>query len=329
MRYLVQYLCLCIVLLLPPATSAKFTGEVIFLYPGDVYNELWITHIENAKNTRLLYEHNEDEEIYDFALQKDGPLLVISAGPLTSDIFLIDRNRLWKGARDLTKGKFDATAYVDISPNGDVLFCNFLIEFHEVPPIEGLYLIPNDEIKKANPQATLLKEGLIKFIRWGPDGKQFLYRTSMGLFLYNLHTGADLLITKDRVYPAFSPDGKKLAFIFQPTLEPGVELDVISLEVLYPQLFQNVPENHVFFNLEWPRGKYLVYGIHHKQRKKTRHFVVHLDGFPPEQILADMEDTFEDGLPTFDFGNTTFAVEPTNRLTTLWGKLKAHNLSKP
>ena len=152
--------------------------------------------------------------------------------------------------------------------------------------LKGSISSPNDEIKEVNPQATLLKEGSINFIRWSPDGKQFLYRTSEGLFLFNLHTGADLLITKDRVYPTFSPDGKKLAFIFQPTLEPGVELDVISLEVLYPQLFRNVPENQVFFNLEWPRGKYLVYGIYHKQRKKTRHFVVHLDGFPPRTNLG-------------------------------------------
>ena len=62
MKYIIKYLCLGIIFLLPIAVSAKFSGEVIFLYPKDPYNELWITHIEDGKNTRLLYKHNEREE---------------------------------------------------------------------------------------------------------------------------------------------------------------------------------------------------------------------------------------------------------------------------
>ena len=63
MKSFTKYLCLCLAFLLPFAAHAKFTGEVIFIYPdpGNDYNELWITHIENAKNPRLLYKHNETE----------------------------------------------------------------------------------------------------------------------------------------------------------------------------------------------------------------------------------------------------------------------------
>ena len=59
MKSFTKYLCLCLAFLLPFAAHAKFTGEVIFRYNGNDYNELWITHIENAKNPRLLYKHNE------------------------------------------------------------------------------------------------------------------------------------------------------------------------------------------------------------------------------------------------------------------------------
>jgi Tol biopolymer transport system component len=323
MKSFTKYLCLCLAFLLPFAAHAKFTGEVIFRYPGNDYNELWITHIENAKNPRLLYKHNEKEFIYSFAIQKDGPLIAISAGPVASNIFLIDRNRLRAGARNLTENRFNTTKRVDISPNGDILFTNTHANpFPEV--ITGLYFMPNDEVKKVKPQATLLKEGSIVFFRWSPDSEQFIYldRFGKGLFLYNLLTGEDTLIANEKMYPVFSPDGKKLAFIYQPKLE----LDVISLETMYPQLLPNDPNGNLRFSgLKWPEEKYLVYRKHDRQTKKTRHFVIRIDGSPPEQILEDMEDMFENGLPGFSLGNTTFAVEPTNRLTTLWGKLKTLN----
>ncbi len=332
MKSSTKYLCLCLAFLLPFAAHAKFTGEVIFIYPDPekIYNELWITHIENTKNPRLLYEH--EWTIYSSAVQKDGPIIAISAGAIASNIFLIDRNRLRAGARNLTKNRFNATRRVDISPNGDILFTNTHARpFPEV--ITGLYFMPNDEVKKVKPQATLLKEGSIDFFRWSPDNEQFIYldRSGTGLFLYNLLTGEDTLITKDKMqppwsYPVFSPDGKKLAFIYQPKIEPDVKLDVISLETMYPQLLPNDPNGNLRFSgLKWPEEKYLVYRKHDRQTKKTRHFVIRPDGSPPEQILEDMEDMFENGLPGFKLGNTTFAVEPTNRLTTVWGKLKTLN----
>jgi hypothetical protein len=326
MKSFTKYLCLCLAFLLPFAAHAKFTGEVIFRYNGNDYNELWITHIENAKNPRLLYKHNEKEFIYSFAIQKDSPIIAISAGLIASNIFLIDRNRLRAGARNLTKKRFNATGRVDISPNGDILFTNTHANpFPEV--ITGLYFMPNDEVKKVKPQATLLKEGSIVFFRWSPDSEQFIYldRFGKGLFLYNLLTGEDTLIANEKMYPVFSPDGKKLAFIYQPKLELGVELDVISLETLHPQLFPNDLENYVFFGIKWPTENYLVYGIDDKQNKISRHYVIRIDGGPPEQILEGMEDMIENGLTGYVLGNTTFAVEPTNRLTTLWGKLKTLN----
>ena len=262
-------------------------------------------------------------------MQKDSPNIVISAGRIPSDIFLINRNQLRAEARNLTQKRFNATRRVDISPNGDILFKNsHTAPFPEV--IRGLYLMPNDEVKKVKPQATLLKEGSIGFFRWSPDGEQFIYvdRFGTGLFLHNLRTGEDTLITKDKmdVVPTFSPNGKKLAFIYQPKLEPDVKLDVISLETMYPQLLPNDPNGNLRFSgLKWPTENYLVYRKHNKQKKKTKHFVIRVDGGPPEQILEDMEDIFEKGLPGFKLGNTTFAVEPTNRLTTVWGKLKTLN----
>lgn len=335
MKSFTKYFCLCLAFLLPLAAHAKFTGEVFFKPPieEERYNELWITHIEDPRNARLLYKHNEGERINNYAIQKDGPNIVISAGPGISDLFLINRNRLRAGARNLTQKRFNrTTTRVDISINGDILFTNApTAPFPEV--VIGLYLIPNNEVRKAKPEATLLLEedkvGLIDFIRWSPNGYQFLYQARNGLFLYNLHTREDSLITKDNSYlvPTFSPDGKKLAFIYQPKIEPGVELDVISLETLYPELLPDDPNSHLRFSrLKWPTENYLVYRKHNKQTKKTKHFVIRVDGGHPEQILEDMEDMFENGLAGFKLGNATFAVEPTNRLTTVWGELKTNTL---
>ena len=75
------------------------------------------------------------------------------------------------------------------------------------------------------------------------------------------------------MYPVFSPDGKKLAFIYQPKLELGVELDVISLETMYPQLLPNDPNGNLRFSaLQWPEEKYLVYRKHDRQAKKNTAF---------------------------------------------------------
>ncbi len=126
LNYVLKYLCLSLAFLLPLTTHADFTGEVFFTKlvtkqeERKIFSEIWITDIENAKSAHLLYR--DKYEIHDYAIQNNGPLLVISAGPLTSDIFLLNRFQLGAGAIDLTKAKFGATAGVDISPNGDVLF---------------------------------------------------------------------------------------------------------------------------------------------------------------------------------------------------------------
>ena len=327
MEYFSKYFLLCFAFLITLTAYSDYTGEVFYVSPGNEndYNELWTTSIENAKRTRLLYNHNKGETIFHYALQKDGPYIVISAGPLTSDLYLIDRSRLAVKARDLTKKRFNATGRVDISRNGDILFTNSQINpFPDVP--EGVYLIPRDEIKKGTPQAKLLKEGSPDFLRWSPDGEQFSYRTFKGgLLIHNIFTREDTLITKDKMYPAFSPDGKTLAFFHQPKLEPGVELKVISLDTLHPDLFPNNPDSHVFFGLKWPEKNYLVYGIYYKQTWKREHFIIHLEKGSPEQILEDMENMFEKGLRGFSLGSTKLAVEPKNRLTTVWGELKTEN----
>ncbi len=328
MKYFIRYLCICLVYIFPFTIQAKFTGEFIFFHPGNDYNELWISHFEKPKNARLLYKHTKEEFIYDQSLQKDGSLIAISAGHIPSDIYLIDRNRIRDGARNLTNNRFNATDDVDISPNGDILFTNtHVLAFPDVP--KGLYLMKADEVKKVKPQATLLKEGSINFFRWSPDSEQFLYYsekgrfTEKGLFLYNLLTTEEFLITKDKMLPTFSQDGKRLVFIHQPTLEHNVDIDVISLESMHPKLFPNDPEDNLRFGgLKWPAENYLSYKIYDRQTKHTKHFVIRIDGGSPKQILEEMEDIFERGLPGFILGNATFSVESTNRLTTLWGNLK-------
>ena len=74
-----------------------------------------------------------------------------------------------------------------------------------------------------------------------------------------------------------------------------------------------------FLGLKWsPDGQYVVYtilvdGAYHN-------FAVSLNGGPHKKFL----DKHEEGVWLFDWTHTdvTYAVEPTNKLTTLWGKLK-------
>ena len=156
MKSFLKYLWLYIAFLLPLTTLAKSpTGTVIFEHPENS-SELWITNLEDTRNARLLYKNTRP--IYALAAQKDGPLIIMSVIDrlFSTNAYLFNRNRPHKEARNLTQKRFGGILDVDISEAGDIVFTNNLRD-GALPPKEGVFLIPNHEIEKPVPKATLLQ----------------------------------------------------------------------------------------------------------------------------------------------------------------------------
>lgn len=122
-------------------------------------------------------------------------------------------------------------------------------------------------------------------------------------------------------------------------MEVAVELEVVSVETLrfqgnikYHTLhFQGDIEKRIighqqFLDLKFsPDGKYLVYttygGGFFNPNTSFNSYAISLDGKEQFKILDGI---FDNGVPMFDWATSEgpYAVEPKNRLTTLWGKLK-------
>ena len=178
---------------------------------------------------------------------------------------------------------------------------------------------------KPSPIVTRIKAADIQSTVWLPNGDQLAYDATFGdVFHLNIATGEEFRVSGGGNYPAISPDGKKIAIVFK-AWHFTDEIRVISLETLRPlKIIKDFVPHTTFNDLKWsPDGKYIVYSVFGRSlfKKGTIHhnIAVPLDGGPPERIL----DMFEHGVAKFDWASTAgYAVEPTNRLTTLWGKLK-------
>ena len=325
MKYL-RLLCLlfCLGLLHPlPTSQAAFNAEVIFtLYQGDgPRTEFWISEVRNTRQARKIYTHPED--VHNLAAQPDGDLIVFVSDPpvhfFAGDAYLIDRRRLREGARDLTKLRFDFVVDVDISKNGDVVFTNSPTALHEEEPKYGVHLIRSQELKKATPKAELLfEEEEIWHVRWSPDGRHITFESWNKVWIHDVKTGSSSQVEIGHT-PVFSPDGNRLAYTHK-VLGQKVAISVISI-FPHRQHLKTIVLNEDGYvdNLDWtPDGESLVYTVHSAPR---RTYVVPLDGSPREEILM----FGKGGVQALDWTRTAYAVEPTQKLTTLWGALKTHN----
>jgi len=324
MKYVLISFCLCLGIILPGTTPATLTGEVIFTHP-EHFDELWITHVEDTSNARRIFRDTV-EVIEKFSVQKGGPLLVfISFRGIFPDVHLLDRTQTRRKARNLTKGLFDGVSDVAISKNGDVVFTT---GFLEPPEAQGIYLIPNRELKRNLPAATLLKRVSAFRVEWAPNGEEIAYSTNYAVFLLNLLTRESLQISREGTAPAFSPDGKKIAFAHAFRHEPrDNHLSIVSLATLQPLArikVKALPDNAAgWFGLSWsPDGQYLIYTTFTENFHSFHNTAVPIAGGPQERIFEGLS---PDSVPEFDWTHTAYAVKPTNRLTTLWGKLKQHN----
>jgi len=323
------WLCLLIGFL-PLSTEARLTGEVIYAHP-EYYDELWITRLEAPQRARLLFKHTHD--IFEVATQRKGDLIVVISEPndprFFFDAYLVNTAEPQKKALNLTQKRFDEVFQVDISENGHVLLTNH--DIGGAPPQHdmGVYLFPFTELKRPVPVPTLLKkvESGASRVRWLPNGKEIVYDTDLGVFLFDISTQACLRVCRSGAYPAVSPDGKMLAFMHR-GIAGAAEIEIISLETFRTlKIIEDLVPHSAFIDLKFsPSGKYLVYttyggGFFNPNDSEYQHLAVPIDGSPAFKLL----EVSEAGISTFDWWNTTYAVEPTKKITTLWGALKAAN----
>ena len=328
MKYTLKYLCLFLIVFLPLTALAEPTDTVIFQYPGNDYSELWITNLENTANARLIYKHTET--IWEIAAQKDGTLIAYvahdGARPLVEDVYLFDRKQPDVKARNLTQKRFDSVWYIDISEAGDVIFTNETVDGAPLPKV-GIYLIPNSEIEKPVPKATLLVSeddifGISRAV-WAPGGKIIAFDRGTRpseIWTLDIETQNISKISDFGKYPTFSPDGKKLAFvgetpkaIYVASLEDPDDIETIA-----------IGEHKWGSHLKWtPDGQYIVYNT------DTGYFAAPVNGDPHVRLSEDFNHLVwrKFGSRAWDWASPKgYPVEPANRLTTLWGKLKTDTI---
>ena len=328
MKYDLIRFCLCLIFLLPLATTQAEFAEVIFQHPENDDNELWRTETWDGRNAHRIFKHTETIET--MAVQKDGPYIVIVAFTPTPerrwtfDAYLIDRTRPYAKARNLTWHRYDEIKTVDISHKGDVVFINTQSR-REPAAVYGIYLIPRAELENEFRKATLLRKGdTFSRVRWAPDGIHIAYNTWAGdIYLYNTVHGGSKFVTQDGFHPAFSPDGDRLAFVHRFVGE-GAAISIISLETKRRLKTLALGAHSSFSDLKWaPDGQSIIYTVKGNGTDNLYHnYVAPLDGGEHEEIMkVDGE-----GPRLLDWTNVAYAVEPANRLTTLWGKLKQQDL---
>ena len=333
MKYFLPYLCL--IVFIPITADTKLTSEIIYV-TGRNYNELWITRINNTENAQpfLKIENDDFHGIRHLSVQRNGPLIAISVddwgiGPFDHEGYLIDTTEVPAIPRKLTHNRFDDVYDIDISQNGDIVFVNSLIGDVDPPPKKGIYFIPHREVKKASPKITLLKEVNATNVVWSPDGTQIAYDTAEGVFVFNIRTEKTIHISKVGSMPIFSPDGKKLAFSsdrLHNFVEIADEIRIVSLHNLRIwHTIKGLQEHARFLGLKWsPNGKYIIYQVRGTDNRGLTlycNIAVPLSGGAHEKIL----DGVSKFIYIYDWSSTAYAVDPENRLTTLWGELKTEN----
>lgn len=194
-----------------------------------------------------------------------------------------------------------------------------------VPPqLENI--IPPREV--LSPRVSLIKGVVTEHVELSPNGKYLAYDTPGGVYLIMLETGQGLRVSIGGSLPTFSPDGTKLAVVYWKVGLLGFWYDLDIYDVPSLRHLNTIANfnNHIEFkDMKWsPDGKYIVYttyrGAFWENNTTYYHFAISYTGGEPIRIL----NIFENGVSKFDWTHVeeTYHVEPKNRLTMLWGKLK-------
>ena len=319
-------LCFFLVIYMPlTTTQAEFTGDIVYIHPDNA--TLWRTSTWDGRNAHHIFTHSQGIEY--MAVQKNGPYILIVAmttGPkLGLDAYLVDRTRPHAKARNLTWQRYDSIQGIDISRNGDVVFLSLPSGRKHNRPF-GIYLIPREVLENKFPEAKLLRASeSISSVRWAPDSMHIVYTLINGdVYIYNAISGGPSKgVTKDGHFPVFSPEGDRLAFAHR-FRGMNAAISVISVEPLNRarRLATVAPIDHVSSShFIWaPDGQSIIYNVNGFDRQ-FHSYRAPLDGGPHEEIFEHLEESPYD----FDWTEVSYAVEPTQKLTTLWGALKVDN----
>lgn len=319
-----KYVFICLAVFLPlTTTQAELMGEIIFInpHPRSGLTELWVSNVENMRNARRIFKHTQDIE--ELAVQSEGPYVVfvgaIEEAFFAFDAYLIDRNKPRIKAHNFTQQRFDTIWDIDISHNGDVVFTNY--DTGKLLDIKyGVYLMRSEELETEFPNAELLFEKEAFEVTWAPDGIHIAFEIlGGGIYLYNtIYRGGASVIDGHAHNPAFSPDGDRLALVHN-ILGKGAAISIISLQQPRRRLKTfAIDAGLSLIDFKWtPDGKAIIYTVRGHDFS-YHNYLAPLDGGPHKEIW----EIGGAGILTFDWTNAAYAVEPTNRLTTLWGKLK-------
>ena len=328
----VKVLCLCLAIFLPLTTHAETNGKIIFRHPLD-YHELWFGNGDDERRARRIFRL--PGSIYAFSIQKEGRYIVAAVeeerfvnARLISwvDIYLLDRKRPGAEARNLTQREYSQIPGVAISRDGDIFFSNLSFVIPKNGKlIRGLYFIPFREIEKPRPKAELLLEVDAERIEWAPNGKEIVYETDSGVFHFDIRTKKISRITKDGSYPIFSPDGERIAFLTRtnPTkigIKTAGQRKIKYIELQGIGLEEGADAENITWSVD---GQSIVCTVFSMGDPAYSNFAVPISGGNAEQIFKAY---FEGSLSLFEWTHTAYTVEPKNKLTTLWGKLKQQDL---
>ena len=361
MKHLLKCIFLSLVFLLPLTTYAELTGEVVFIHP-DNPNELWITDLTDPDNAHVLYQQTHPIRDFSLQKNGGyiATITEYSAnGPY--DIYLIDTDNINQTERMMTHHRFNKILDLDLSQSPELIFTNYLPlrtnknksdRFGKVT--SGIYMIRNKEIVDPtlpppipiplnlqdiipprdvlSPRVVRIKGVEAQHVTLSPDSKYLAYDTLSGVYLTKFDTGEVLRVSIGGSIPIFSPDGTKLAVMYRKVHLFGFlyDLDIYSVPSLDRlKTIKNFNSKLNFFadiiDIKWsPDGEYIVYTTYTrlfgKQNITYYHYAIPYNG--REQI--NLLNIFENGVSKFDWtrAESVYPIEPKNRLTTLWGKMK-------
>ncbi|MCG9128724.1 hypothetical protein JT359_14095 [Candidatus Poribacteria bacterium] len=313
-------LSIYLVFSLPLPLLAAITGEIIYRHPLN-HNELWIGNINDARSGRLIFKL--PHIVRRFSIQKDGRYIVTVVEITDNthefasfhDVYLLDRKNPNTAPKRLTQGQYREIIDAAISPNKDVVFTN-----HSFEKRPGVYLIPSHEIEKKNPEAKLIQQQNAYHVDWLTHRNEIVYNTDTSVFQYNILTKQITLIAKDGNFPVSTPNSKRIAFL---TKTKPYNIGIVSV-VGHRNLhyIEELEKGLGISHLTWSSdGSYLVYTLFRHDPAYTN-FAIHLDSGRTERIL----NTYSNGgLYLFEWASRRYSVEPTDKLTTVWGKIKRKN----
>ena len=328
MKKLIIAFCICVAFVLPVTINADVSGEIVIAHPLNA-RELWVTHLNVGGTTRQIYEHDPEPNfrILDVVTQKNGKYIAflahsgdVAAGKYLLNIYIWNKYTPDGQAVNITQNRFGEIVErdFDISKNGDVIFaCKH-------PPDgvkKGVYLIPHTEFLKAEPRATLVALSANQ-PSWLPDGEKVAFVEHHKVYVQTIATGKRVIFDIIGNYPTVSPDGRYMV-VGRSFFGSVNQIEIYSLTTL--RLIDKIEPTHYVFptDFKWsPDGAHVVLtrlvGREHyafpfdRRTRKFRTQVEFLD-----------QGIFDNPIVTYDWTHVgAYPVEPTDRLTTLWGKIK-------